>query len=611
MTMGVNHENCEVMADGARFCSDCGRSLLTGCHRPLTASIVSAVAWLAAVVIFAVVPTPGSQAAEVAHSDFGDYDDAAEAEWDYEPEMAEGNGSKPTAAPNTASATTESYVPAQIPQTVLESKLEAAITNVDNSGRDLRVLGWSADGEYFALEATHGQDSGSTIVVRQVHNALTWNLVRSYRVSRKDVPDAPLDESIETLWMLSKPADQWDSERFVNTTGLQNGKWKLGLEISRPAPGATELTISADQETSRYTWSVALGSLGSGRARTPKFMLTLKGPTQHSFLELHVPFRSRGLKEASSDTRVEGRVTAHYSPDGLRVLLIHHSVLHGLSAEIDRRQLNSQSADRYSTWFVRSTGAQVRVLASGAEAGTIMHVVASLAESGYTVTQVDSEAAPALGNYVYYRGDTGLDIGSHVSRFVPLMKSEALEKSGWYDAIIMLGAAECEIPRAVDATSAGAGLRRKHSAEEEVFQNVAACEWICELGREEGWVDVQTEAGDRGWIEEASVVESNRCSSQDAATARSAQKPLTAESARVIVHEYCISNPQNEHCKEGDSFVKESNSDIDGCWVTLEMTGASSAKFDGGCTCGGLLSTLRYKSERWQVDSLEYYVGGC
>ena len=96
------------------------------------------------------------------------------------------------------------------------------------------------------------------------------------------------------------------------------------------------------------------------------------------------------------------------------------------------------------------------------------------------------------------------------------------------------------------------------------------------------------------------------------ATAKPATaKPASDDALRAVVKAYCDDNPNNAHCEYGALFVSDDVKDVDECGVMVESKGASAAKLDAYCPCGGLMAELSSTNGAWRVDSLEYYPGGC
>jgi hypothetical protein len=307
--------------------------------------------------------------------------------------------------------------------------------------------GWSEDGRRFVVRTRHGYDmedlGGSNLLeLIQVHDALSGQMIESYRLERVADEDTQADDPLSKAWAKFRA----DTRLIVDASSMSSpdGDWKLTAEAIEKPPhrSAFDLSMAEEEITTRWTGfeEDRIQTAGGRSAKGPRVHISAgRRDDTWELLTYRVPFDYDQVNASRGDgePRVEGRVTAFWSPLGDRILLLlAHDVKniheeHGTAAN--------------ARFYVRALGPQIKLVDGGAGREAVHRAAAVLAANGLPVAQIETAEQPAALSGVYYRTGDNDDARNEAlaRRAAPLLDPalhvEPLSQRGWTQVVIVLG----------------------------------------------------------------------------------------------------------------------------------------------------------------------------
>lgn len=312
----------------------------------------------------------------------------------------------------------------------------------------IKFLGWTEDGRRFALIATHGLDEGelggrNQIRLRQVHDALTGNVIASFRVERSQDPDVAEDDDLRKAWEEAQPRKAWHewtaANRLVGAKAYRkspSGTTKFEAERDGRPPHGSKFVIEPTSRGFETMWSNFSLEPLRGSSRAPRTRITMVGADGERWesISYRSPFKYEHVAEAvdvARNPRVEGQLEAHWSPLADRVVWVMTQKMVDVHPE-----MRAQDA----RFYVRAVGPQIKILDAGVGDEASRKAAEILAYKGLTPTVLETADEPSPVSKIYYRGDAGAKVAEQVAKHVPgNLPSEPLEKAGWIDIIVVLG----------------------------------------------------------------------------------------------------------------------------------------------------------------------------
>lgn len=318
---------------------------------------------------------------------------------------------------------------------------------LDERAHDIEFMGWSTAGHRFALRVEHRDDKKGEhdrLELIQVHDALTGVMVESFLVSRDAGPSIKSYLRLSRAEAEARPRADWPARR--DALGIVDGKPRrtspqgssLALEVG-DVPAGTSLATPPSQLGGAFRWSSLGAATESGSMRVaPLLTIWLEQDGQRwSLVEKNVPFTLDRLRvrpvPPGESIEVAGRMLAHWSPDGHRVLML---------IEIDVRPGGSDEASRYRGWFLRAAGPQIRIVEAGSGQARAREVALQLEAAGLVPARIAlREPAEGRSRLVLARGVEGLTpVAERIRAELPWLTPPERERiRGWADVKIVLG----------------------------------------------------------------------------------------------------------------------------------------------------------------------------
>ena len=320
----------------------------------------------------------------------------------------------------------------------------------------MKFLGWTKDGHAFVLQAWRGRSGssgdGGQYVLREVRDALTGNMVASFRVRSE------LEKGVQRSgWDEAKPKAEW--AQFLAAHPL------VATEPSRKAPAGlsriqgakltfnrigkalfgSKCSIKPNRKGAKFVWGgfKEANKPSDGdkarKARSPRIRINLvlpgaKNPDMLLTFRLSATYADMmdalDMYGDDRDTRAVGSIRAYWSPVGDRmVLLISSDLIDG----------NSEVPHDQARFYVRTLGPQYRMFAQKSQEAAVRVLAWRLAASGLAPSDILFDAKPIAQTEIEYRGEDGKRLADALVAAISGSKiAGTLAGRGWLRAKVHL-----------------------------------------------------------------------------------------------------------------------------------------------------------------------------
>ena len=335
-------------------------------------------------------------------------------------------------------------------------------------------LGWTADGSYFVLAATHRDQPGEgvqmwRVELNQVHDALTGKVVDSYRIASDfpkagEVTDYWPEKQVRAAWKQAKPRAEWKSwlaaHPLVKNDPTTSAKgWKISAKlVASSVRKEHKFAIEVRPKGFYSHWDLVHAEHNWDDPKIARLMKlkprialsTSKGAESWKSITYHVPFNAAannddtyGLMGIGRESWKDGAIVAEpvtitgsmrpfWSPQGDRIVWAMYHSFAGVPKRL-RAELS------IAHFYIRTPGPQIRLVDAGIGDKQARGEVARLAAAGLPITVLGTARQPAAASEIYYRGRGGQAIAR---RLVEVLGSELptkeLKKPGYLDVVIVL-----------------------------------------------------------------------------------------------------------------------------------------------------------------------------
>jgi serine/threonine-protein kinase len=317
------------------------------------------------------------------------------------------------------------------------------------SMRELVMLGWSADGSRFAIDATYPDRDGldgpvTRLQLIEVHDALTGAMIASYLSAREHAVDAPSHERLMRAGFEAEPLSEWEYTReqldIVNAAPRRNpSEAHATIEASIEAvPEGTTMVFEDTPTGMHWRWTVGPLPLAAAEPLTPRIRLRWIGRAQRwDVLDVPLAIRTQELVASAlpgaEPPVYEGDVVLHWSPDESRAIVVIRASAQNV---VDPSRMFDVR------WFLRANGPQIRLVDAGLGERRLRVVADRLGKAGVPIAaaELDSEAQGSTRIYVRARDPEAAELATRINTALGTdYPSALLERAGWTQVVVVLG----------------------------------------------------------------------------------------------------------------------------------------------------------------------------
>ncbi|RMH44156.1 MAG: hypothetical protein D6689_03060 [Deltaproteobacteria bacterium] len=216
----------------------------------------------------------------------------------------------------------------------------ATVTPGDHA-TSIEFVGWTAAGDRFALRVAHGYDDGSAgrnwVEIVRVVDAATGAETARYRGERIAGDEVAADDPLSAVWNGARPAAAWRAFRrhtplVAQVPALASARgWRIAAAARDDPPAGSRFAwTERDGRIETRWWNIDADPTRLGRrpaGGAPAVTLVAeRDSVRHELMDVQPPWSYADVADAGG-TRVDGVITAYWSPGGDRaVIVVSHAV---------------------------------------------------------------------------------------------------------------------------------------------------------------------------------------------------------------------------------------------------------------------------------------------
>jgi serine/threonine protein kinase len=263
-----------------------------------------------------------------------------------------------------------------------------------SDGVAYEFMGWTADGNLFALQVTHRDPDGRALEVVEIHDGITGARIEGYVLEPTTARTMTWPGALQTIIDDSGDHNAWIRRRMDLLLRNADARRTPGAQreiliAHEPVPAETRVRFTPKSWGYEFRWYNFVRTFdGDATLELTIDYVAGKRRDRLSTFPVPIPY-SRVLgaaHEAGELPTVSGRIELHWSADSDRCVLL-------MSSQIERGRVSVEAQQ----WVLRAAGPQIEIVDAGVGATASRDAALALASASLPTTRFAQPREPNPG----------------------------------------------------------------------------------------------------------------------------------------------------------------------------------------------------------------------